>query len=54
MKKIDKLMLMKALFNNSAPKTKVTRSYRKGRKYRVQQIKNENGFVVKTIVHDMF
>ena len=54
MKNIDELMLMKVLFNNSAPKTKVTRSYRKGRKYRVQQIKNKHGFVVKSIVHDMF
>lgn len=54
MKNIDELMLMKALFNTSAPKTKVTRSYRKGRRYRVQQIKDRNGFVVKSIVHDMF
>ena len=54
MKDLEELMLMKALFNNSAPKTKVTRSYRKGRKYRVQQIKNKHGFVVKSIIHDMF
>lgn len=54
MKNIDELMLMKALFNTSALKTKVTRSYRKGRKYRVQQIKNKHGFVVKSIIHDMF
>lgn len=53
MKDIDELMLMKALFNNSAPKTKVTRSYRKGRIYRVQQIKDRNGFVIKQIVHTM-
>ena len=54
MKDLEELMLMRALFNNSAPKNKVTRSYRKGRKYRVQQIKNEHGFVVKSIIHDMF
>ena len=54
MKNIDELMLMRALFNTNAPKTKVTRSYRKGRKYRVQQIKNKHGFVVKSIIHDMF
>lgn len=53
MKNIDDLMLMKALFSNSAPKTKVTRSYRKGRKYRVQQIFNEHGFVVKQIIHEV-
>ena len=53
MKNIDDLMLMKALFSNSAPKTKVTRSYRKGRKYRVQQIKDRNGFVIKQIIHTM-
>ena len=54
MKNIDELMLMKALFNTSAPKTKVTRSYRKGRRYKIQQIKNKHGFVVKSIIHDMF
>lgn len=54
MKNINELMLMKALFNTNAPKTKITRSYRKGRRYRVQQVKDRNGFVVKTIVHDMF
>ena len=54
MKNINDLMLMKALFNNSATKTKVTRSYCKVRRYRVQQIKNKHGFVVKSIIHDMF
>ena len=54
MKNINDLMLMRALFNNSASKTKVTRSYCKGRRYRVQQIKNKHGFVVKSIIHDMF
>lgn len=54
MKNINDLMLMKALFNTSTPKTKVTRSYRKGRRYRIQQIKNKHGFVVKSIIHDMF
>lgn len=54
MKNINVLMLMKALFNTSTPKVKVTRSYCKGRRYRVQQIKNKHGFVVKSIIHDMF
>lgn len=53
MKNIDDLMLMKALFNTSTPKTKVTRSYSKGRMYRVQQIKDRNEFVIKQIVHTM-
>lgn len=51
---LDKLSLMRALYGNSAPKTRVTRSYRKGRRYRVQQIFDRNGFVVKQIIHDMF
>lgn len=50
---LNKLSLMKALYSNSAPKTKVTKSYRKGRKYRVQQIFNDKGFVVKQIIHEM-
>ena len=50
---LDKLALMKALYSNSAPKTKVTKSYRKGRKYRVQQVFNKHGFVVKQIIHEM-
>lgn len=50
---IDELTLMKALFNNSAPKTKVTRSYRKGRMYRVQNIYDKNGFTIKQIIHTM-
>lgn len=54
MKDLEEFMLMKALFNTSASKTKITSSYRKGRKYRVQQIKNKHGFVVKSIIHDMF
>lgn len=44
---------MKALFYNSAPKKSVTKSYRKGRKYRVQQISDRYGFVVKQIIHQM-
>ena len=31
--------------------SKVTRSYRKGRRYRIQQIFNDKGFVVKQIIH---
>ena len=33
---------------------RVTRSPRKGRLYRIQQIKNRNGFVVKQIIHVMY
>ena len=34
-------------------KFKVTRSYYKGRRYRIQQIKDKHGFVVKQIIHVM-
>ena len=50
---LDKLSLMKALYSG-APKTRVTKSYRKGRRYRIQQIFDRNGFVVKQIIHNMF
>lgn len=32
---------------------KVTKPYRKGRRYRIQQIFNDKGFVVKQIIHIM-
>ena len=51
---LDKLSLMKALYDNGAPKTRVTKSYHKGRRYRIQQIFDRHGFVVKQIIHDMF
>lgn len=47
----EKLMLEKMKYNK--PITKVTKSYRKGRAYRVQQIYDRNGFVVKQIIHHM-
>ena len=46
---LDKLMLEKPMYNR--PINKVTKSYRKGRAYRVQQIYDRNGFVVKQIIH---
>lgn len=33
---------------------RVTKSYRKGRALRVQNIYDKNGFVVKQIIHTMF
>lgn len=51
---LDGLTLIKALYSNSAPKTRVTKSYRKGRLLRVQNIYDKNGFVVKQIIHRMF
>ena len=51
---LRKLMELKALYGMTAPKTRVCKSYRKGRRYRVQQIKDRNGFVVKQIIHTMF
>ena len=49
---LQELMMLKSVYGNTTP-TKVTRSYRKGRRYRIQQIKNKNGFVVKQIIHVM-
>ena len=48
----QELMRLKNLYNDPFPE-KVTRSYRKGRRVRIQQIKNKNGFVVKQIIHVM-
>ena len=50
---LKEILEMKALFSNSALKKSVTKSYRKGRRYRVQQIFDRNGFVVKQIIHQM-
>ena len=53
MKSLDDLQLMKMLYENSTKTNRVTKSYRKGRRYRVQNIYNKNGFVVKQIIHVM-
>ena len=50
---LKEMLEMKALFGNSAPKKSVTKSYCKGRRYRVQQIFDRNRFVVKQIIHYM-
>ena len=47
---IQELMMLKRMYGKTTPK-KVTRSYRKGRLYRIQQIKDKHGFVVKQIIH---
>lgn len=49
----DKLMLEKLKYETRVRKSynKVTKSYRKGRYARVQQIFDKNGFVVKQIIH---
>lgn len=46
---LDKLIVEKLKYDK--PKMKVTKSYRKGRAMRVQQIFDKNGFVVKQIIH---
>lgn len=52
---LRELMEMKALYGIAAPKKeRVTKSYRKGRSYRAQQIYDRNGRVVKQIIHKMF
>ena len=48
---LDKLMLEELKYNE--PKIRVTKSYRKGRAYRVQNIYDKNGFTVKQIIHHM-
>ena len=48
---LDKLMLEKLKYNKY--ETRVTKSYRKGRAYRVQNIYDKNGFTVKQIIHHM-
>lgn len=42
---------LKALYFNANKPEKVSRSYHKGRRYRIQQIFNDKGFVVKQIIH---
>lgn len=51
---LEELQLAK-LFTMSKSKSyhRVTKSYRKGRACRVQQIYDKNGFVVKQIIHHM-
>ena len=51
---LKELIEMKALYGINAPKTRVCKSYRKGRLYRAQQIYDRNGRVVKQIIHKMF
>lgn len=52
---LRELMEMKALYGMTAPmKTRVCKSYRKGRLYRAQQIFDKNGRVIKQIIHKMF
>lgn len=55
MNDLDKLMLEKLKYQTIVRKSynKVTKSYRKGRAMRVQQIFDKNGFVVKQIIHNM-
>lgn len=51
---ISELNIMKALYGDHKKNDKVvTKSYRKGRRYIVQQIFDRHGFVVKQIIHQM-
>ena len=51
---LSELKIMQALYGGHKKNNKVvTKSYRKGRRYRVQQIFDRNGFVVKQIIHEM-
>lgn len=51
---ISQLEIMKTLYGDYKKNDKVvTKSYRKGRRYRVQQIFDRHGFVVKQIIHQM-
>ena len=55
--KINNINLKELLYNSYIPKKiykkRVTKSYRKGRLARVQQIYDKHGFVVKQIIHVM-
>lgn len=51
--KLSELEKLKALYTSGDKPYKVTRSYRKGRRVRLQQIFNDKGFVVKQIIHVM-
>ena len=53
MKSLDDLQLMKMLYENSTKMNRITKSYRKGRAYRVQNIYDKNGFTIKQIIHHM-
>ena len=46
-------LLYKSYTPKKIDKRRVTKSYRKGRLARVQQIYNRHGFVVKQIIHVM-
>ena len=48
-----KMAMLSSMYNRLRYYNRVTRSPRKGRLYRIQQIKNRNGFVVKQIIHVM-
>ena len=51
---LRELMEMKALYGIAAPrKTRVCKSYRKGRRYRVQQIFDNRVRIIKQIIHIM-
>ena len=55
--KVNNMNLKELLYNNYIPKKvdkkRVTKSYRKGRLARIQQIYDRHGFVVKQIIHVM-
>ena len=50
---LQELMMLKSIYGDTTPK-KITRSYRKGRLYRAQQIYDKNGIIIKQIIHKMF
>ena len=42
---LQELMMLKSMYGNTTPK-KVTRSYRKGKRYRIQQIKDKKSLLL--------
>lgn len=46
-----KMAMLRSTYGKSKYYHRVTKSYRKGRTYRVQNIYDKNGFVVKQIIH---
>ena len=48
-----KMAMLNSIYHRTQHYNRVTRSPRKGRLYRIQQIFNDKGFVVKQIIHVM-
>lgn len=48
-----KMAMLNSMYSKSKYYNRVTKSYRKGRRCRVQNIYDKNGFTIKQIIHYM-